>query len=223
MRTKAMISLGAFVLATAASSVAMAQSADTAPTDAAKPQKKVAVEIGLGAGLDIATGGLSLAPNPFLEVGARLRLGPGFLGIAARGGYQRYTASGEGTLACGASVTGACIATNGGKYSWDLVEQAVTVGLPISYRLFPDKRLHPYFGVVPQLFLLKATTTTYGLENSQGDMKFGVQGLLGGMFDVGPGGVFLEAGFQYASLDHRLTGVSNVGAVTVALGYRLAL
>lgn len=221
MRTKTMLGLGALALVMGASSVAFAQTAESA--DGGKPQKKVAVEIGLGAGLDIATGGLSIGPNPFLEVGARIRLGPGFLAIAARGGYQRYTASGKGTLACPAVPTGACIASNGGEYSWDLVEQAATVGLPISYRLFPDKRLHPYFGVMPQLFMLKATTTTYGLENSQGDIKFGFAGVLGGQFDLGPGGLFLEAGFQYAGLDHRLTGVSNLGAVTAALGYRLAL
>jgi opacity protein-like surface antigen len=197
--------------------------ADTAsPTDA-KVHKKVAFEIGAGVGLNIATGGLSLGPNFFLDVGARFHLGPGFLAVAARGGYQRYTASGEETLACGATVTGACIASDGGRYTWDLVEETVTIGLPISYRLFPDKRLHPYFGVIPQIFLLRATTTAYGLENNQGDTKFGFAGLLGAQFDVGPGGVFLDAGFQYAALEHKLTGMSNIGAVTIGLGYRVAL
>jgi hypothetical protein len=88
--------------------------------------------------------------------------------------------------------------------------------------LLPDKRIHPYIGIQPQIFLLRATTTSFGLENSQGDTKFGFAGLLGGQFDIGPGGAFFEAGFQYATLEHKLTGKSNLGAVTFALGYRLA-
>lgn len=95
--------------------------------------------------------------------------------------------------------------------------------MPISYRLLSDKRIHPYIGVQPQVFLLRATTTSFGLENSQGDIKFGFAGLLRGQFDVGPDGVFLEAGFQYVGLDHGLTGKSNLGAVTFGLGYRIAL
>lgn len=139
------------------------------------------------------------------------------------GGYQRYTADGSGSIPCAATTTSACISANGGAYSWNLVEETVTIGLPISYRLLPDKRIHPYIGVQPQLFLLRATTTSFGLENSQGDTKFGFAGLLGGQFDVGPGGAFLEAGFQYVGLEHRLTGKSNLGAVTLGLGYRIAL
>jgi hypothetical protein len=166
---------------------------------------------------------LSVGPNFFLDIGARFRVGPGFLAAALRGGYQRYTASGKGSIPCAATQTTACISANGGAYSWDLVEETVTIGLPISYRLLPDKRIHPYIGVQPQVFLQRATTTSFGLENSQGDTKFGFAGLLGGQFDVGPGGIFLEAGFQYVGLEHRLTGKSNLGAVTIGLGYRIAL
>ena len=184
----------------------------------------MAFEIGAGVGLDISTGALSVGPNFFVDVGARFHLGPGFLAAALRGGYQRYAATGKGSLPCSGTTT-ACINDKGGAgaYSWDLVEETVTIGLPISYRLLPDKRIHPYVGVQPQVFLLRATTTSFGLENSQGDTKFGFAGLLGGQFDVGPGGVFLEAGFQYVALDHRLTGKSNLGAVTIGLGYRIAL
>jgi hypothetical protein len=183
----------------------------------------ISPEFGAGVGLDIATGGLSPGPNFFVDVGARFRIGPGFLGAAVRAGYQRYTASGQGSIPCTATTTTACIASNNGAYTWDLVEETVTIGVPISFRLFPDKRLHPYVGVLPQIFLLRATGTSFGLENSQGDTKFGFAGLLGGQFDLGPGGIFLEAGFQYAGLEHKLTGPSNLGAVTIGLGYRIAL
>lgn len=182
----------------------------------------MAFEIGIGVGLDISTGALSVGPNPFLDVGGRFHLGPGFLAVAVRGGYQRYTATGQGSIACTPTSTTACIAGDG-TYKWDLVEETVTIGLPISYRLLPEKRLHPYVGVLPQVFLQRATATSFGLENSQGDTKFGFAGLLGAQFDVGPGGAFFEAGFQYAGLEHRLTGKSNLSAVTLGLGYRLAL
>jgi hypothetical protein len=226
-----MVSLGAlgFVLALGgearAQSAPAAAPADTASLDttSGKPLKKVAFEPGVGVGLNIGTGGVSLGPNVFVDVGARFLLGPGFLAVAARVGYQRYAVSGQGSMPCTADTTGPCIDSNGGKYTWDLTEQTVTIGIPISYRLLPQKMFHPYVGVVPQVFLLRATTKSYGLENSQGDVKFGFQGLVGGQLDLGPGGLFLDLGFQYAGLDQKLTGKSNLGAVTAALGYRVAL
>ena len=97
------------------------------------------------------------------------------------------------------------------------------IGLPIGIRIFPDKQFHSYINAQPVVFLQRATATSFGLENRQADTQFGFVGILAGEYDIGPGSVFLEASFQAAALEHRLTGKSNLGAVTLGLGYRLAL
>lgn len=57
-----------------------------------------------------------------------------------------------------------------------------------------------YAGVLPEVFLLGTKTTSCGLSNTQGDVRFGVAVLLGGQHRVGPGSLFLDLAFRYAGL-----------------------
>jgi hypothetical protein len=126
-------------------------------------------------------------------------------------------------------VGAACIQPDGGAYSFHLDEQALLIGVPITYRFFaPDQAFTPYAGVLPEVFLLGTKTTSFGLSNTQGDVRFGVAVLLGGQYRVGPGSLFLDLAFQYAGLGAKdptsglsLTGASNLGAFTAAVGYRM--
>ena len=52
--------------------------------------------------------------------------------------------------------------------------------------------------------------------------RFGVQGLLGAQLRLGPGALFVEAGYRYAALQHRATGDAQLSTVTLALGFRVS-
>ena len=89
------------------------------------------------------------------------------------------------------------------------------------YRLFnDDKKVAPFVTVGPGLYLLKSKARSYGLSNTQFSAKFGIYGALGALIRLGPGDLFVEAGYQWSGLDHIITGDSNVGALRLVLVYR---
>jgi hypothetical protein len=213
---------GSRIAAAESASASAELSADSAGSSSERTDKAIAPEFGGGGGVDIPTGGLGLGPAFFIEGGARFRLGPGSLVAALRIGFQTFSTSVEGSSPCPSPE--ACVAADNGRYAYDLNEQALLFGLPVSYRFLPpDAFFNPYIGVAPTLFLLKATSTAFELENTETGTQFGVAALLGGQVRLGPGALFLEVGFQYAGLSHRITGESNLGAITTALGYRVML
>ncbi len=192
--------------------------------------KTVAVEFGPVLGLNGATNRLGLGPNVGLEVGVRIHAGPGFFGVHIRGAYERYSANGTGTLPCTRTpANGApqspCIETGGANsssYTWALLEETVTLGLPLSYRLLDHSRFHPYIHVQPQLVLQRAQSTSFSLTTTETAMRFGLLGALGAQFDVGPGGIWLEAGYRWVPVNHITTGNATIGVIAVAIGYRFA-
>lgn len=187
-------------------------------------QRSVAAEIGLGVGLGIAHAGLGVGPELMLEAGARFKLSYGSLAVHLRGGYQRYTGAGDGEMPCEEDTEGPCVASDEGAYSWSLVEHAGRLSLPLTYRILPEeRRITPYVTVAPGLYMLRSIASSYGLENKQFSAKFGIAAALGGQVRLGPGGLFLEAGYQWSKLDHRITGDSSVGAVRIVIGYRVQL
>lgn len=213
----------------ASESVAAPAAATTASVEAeatAVP-KAFAIEVGpvLGLNVNVNHSRLGLGPNLGLEAGVRVLVGPGFLSVAVRGHYERYRRDDTGTLPCMPAMgapDSPCIATNGGRYEYSLVEQTVTLGLPIAYRLLPSGRIHPYVQVQPQVVLERADVTTFQLTNVETATRVGVLGALGGQLDVGPGGVWLEAGYRWVGLPHRSTGDASIGVLAFTLGYRFA-
>ena len=186
-------------------------------------QRKIAGQAGVGVGLGWAHGGLGLTPELLAEIGMRVRLGKGALGVHLRGGWQRYSTSGSGSLPCADDTVGPCISSEDGNYDWTLVEHAGRVELPLTYRIFnEDRRVTPYLTVAPGLYMLSSRATTYDLTNTQFSAKFGIYGAAGAQLVLGPGGLFAEAGYQWSGLDHRITGNADVGAIRFAVGYRFA-
>ncbi len=229
-RVIASISISVALLSVASNAVAQGHDpltgAASSTVAATQEPRFFSFEVGVVAGLNINTSALGLGPNLGLEFGPRLRLGPGFLAFAIRGTYERYSMDGTGQLACSPAMgppTSPCIESNMGQYTFSIVEQTVTWGLPISYRLLRDARVHPYFQVQPQLVLQRADTTNYDLVNTETATRFGVLGAVGVQVDLGPGGIWLEAGYRYVALQHRATGQdATLGVIAIALGYRFA-
>jgi hypothetical protein len=112
----------------------------------------------------------------------------------------------------------------GGAYDYDLAVTELKLSLDVIYRLFPaDRSFVPYLGVGPVLHLLKTTesTTLAPGDNTEQGTAVGVEGLLGADLRLGPGMLLGELRYVYSKLDHLWTGDSNVGNVTISIGYRL--
>ena len=197
-----------------------------ASTDVAR----FAVEFGPVLGLDISTNALGLAPDVGLEVGGRLALGPGAFAFAVRGTWQRYNMAQSATAPCTRAMTdGApsspCVSMPAtGAYDYTLSEDVVRINLALSYRFLPLERpFNVYLGVAPGVALQRAETTAWNLLTTETATSWGVGGFVGAMYRLGPGALWLEAGYAFAPVNHKVTGDASVSTVTAALGYRVAL
>lgn len=190
---------------------------------------RFAVEFGPVFGLDISTNALGLGPDLGLEVGGRLALGPGAFAFALRGTWHRYSMAQSATMPCARTGDGApaspCVSMPAtGGYDYTLTEDVVRVSLPLTYRFMaPERPFSVYVGVAPQLTLQRAETMAFNLLTTETATGFGVAGLLGAHYRLGPGAIWLEAGYAWAPVKHRVTGDASISTVTVALGYRVSL
>lgn len=114
-----------------------------------------------------------------------------------------------------------------GPMSYELTEQEAIVTLGGLYRLpLPTPLFRPYVALGGRMYLLKTTvsgsagTQAFG-ENQETATKVGFFGALGGELHFGPGAVLLEVQTGYASVNGFVLRDTNVGALNVALGYRL--
>ena len=121
------------------------------------------------------------------------------------------------------------IDTNGGNYTWQLTQQEVLLGLTVFFRLngIMGGRLVPFAGVGPRMWLLK--THVQGAasgdapipESTEQSTKVGLSVPVGAEFQVGPGRIFGEFQLLWAPIDHKITGDSSVGSLTLGAGYRM--
>jgi hypothetical protein len=201
-------------------SAASAQPAPSATVTEAAPAKDrgeilVAVKVG---GL-VARGFSDLTGSYLVDVefGYALPVLKHRLAITLEGAFTAPEASG--------TQTDPRIDGNGGVYNWKLQQQEVILGLSLVYR-HPIGRWIPYVGVGPRLFLLQSKVsgtvgaTPISTSNEQ-STKVGAGIPIGVGFHLGPGHLFLEIALNIAPIDHRVTGDSNTGSLSFALGYRL--
>ena len=216
--------------------------APTPPTDAlpvaapATPTaRSFALEFGPVLGLDVSTNALGLGPDLGLELGGRLAVGRGVFAFALRGAWQHYGMTQSATTACAPTGSGGsnanpapsapCVSTpTSGAYDYTLGEDLVRLSLLLSYRFLPaTSAFNAYVGVAPQLALQRAETTAFNLLTTETATRFGVGGLAGAQYRLGPGSIWFEAGYAWVPVAHRVTGDSSVSTVTLALGYRVSL
>ncbi|MDO9017351.1 MAG: hypothetical protein Q7V43_10605 [Myxococcales bacterium] len=197
--------------------------------------RRFALEFGPVLGLDLSTHALGIGPDLGVEVGGRVAVGSGVFAFALRGTWQRYTMERSAAAPCSPNGSGAsnaaaapeapCVSSPpGGAYDYSLSEDVVRVSLPLSYRfLRASSAFNAYVGVAPQLVLQRAETTAWNLLTTETATRFGVGGFLGAQYRLGPGSLWLEAGYAWSPVKHRVTGDSSISTVTLAIGYRITI
>lgn len=111
----------------------------------------------------------------------------------------------------------------GGDYDYDIDVLELKFALDAIFRFFDEThRFVPFAGLGPAMQYLrsKQTTSLDKGENTEHNVEFGFEVLGGVDFKLGPGYVVGDVRFVYTDLDHKLTGDTNAGNVTIAVGYR---
>ena len=116
--------------------------------------------------------------------------------------------------------------TDSGGADFEISQDELTLGLGILARLFPlGDFVNPYLSVGPQVVFLRTTVNgdadgdALG-ENVETGTEYGIHGALGVELVLGPGSGFFQLGATWSDLTAQITGDSNTGNLSPALGYR---
>lgn len=115
------------------------------------------------------------------------------------------------------------------KWSYEVWQKQLVFQPSFAYRFTKVvAELTPYVGIGPRIYFLetvtegKASGEAFGTSYERSTrLGFGVP--LGVEWALGPGGVLAELLLQWAPLDHRITGDTNLGSGTLLVGYRALL
>lgn len=111
----------------------------------------------------------------------------------------------------------------GGDYTYDIKVLELKWALDVIFRFFDDTHtIIPFAGVGFALQYLKTTQETSfdSAENTEHNAEPGFEILGGADFKLGPGYIFGDVRFVFTKLDHKFTGDTNAGNVTICAGYR---
>ncbi len=112
-----------------------------------------------------------------------------------------------------------------GKYDWEIDQRELVFQPTFLYR-FTGGRLVPFVGLGARIYLLQTLSrgTANGekiLQTEEQSMKFGAGLPFGAEYGLGPGAVMAEGLVEWAPLNHRITGKSNLLAASLQIGYRM--
>lgn len=115
----------------------------------------------------------------------------------------------------------------GGSYSYNVTQQQLVLGLSVSAKI-PLGRFVPYVGIGPRLFLVRTASRGQAGPSSipetvETSTEAGVGAPIGLDILLGPGRLFAEGQLLWAGTQQRSTGPAALGAIALALGYRLVL
>jgi hypothetical protein len=162
--------------------------------------------VSLATGLVHNTGDL-VSPRFTLEAGVSYALPIGVVGVrltAGVGWSGQDVPVGDGLSPAAASLV------------------MVPVGLLLSYRL-PTGRLSPYAAAGPVALLARTTSEgEHTGERRSSHATIGLMALLGARLELGPGGMFVQAGYQHGRFDEPELELL-AGGLVVEAGYRLVL
>jgi hypothetical protein len=172
--------------------------------------------LGLGAGVYIPTS--SLGPSFLVGIDGAFqlpvlarKLGIGF-GLA----YSQPTTSG--------GISDGRLATATGRADYDSLMRELVLDVLLSYRILPwSSRWSPQIGIGPAFYFLAHKVTSLGLEQTETSTQVGFKLSAGADFRIGPGAIVGELRFPFAMVGQRTTGDSNVGAVSIVVGYRFRI
>lgn len=197
--------------------------APAATVIAAKPKRdrgEVMLAVKAGVFLPQAFSKLETSYLVELEVGYALPVLKHRLAIAIEGAFTDPQLDG--------TTTDPRLDAAGGSYNWHLEQRELILGLTLYYR-HPIGRWIPYVGVGPRLFLLESLVSGQagqmmpaGINTStEESTKVGAGIPIGFGVTLGPGHLFAELALDIAPIDHRTTGDTNTGALSLSAGYRL--
>jgi hypothetical protein len=210
---------GIFTLAFASLLAAPASAEEPAPASTPPPQKDTGgLLFGAKVGALVSTGGLDPNARGDVELGYVFPWMDRSFAALVDVGYSAPKASGSQ----------ADPRVDGARYDWHLTQQILTVMPTALYRYTKLGRLVPYGGLGFRVYMLQSNVTgTVGgaaipeTRETSTSVGFGLP--VGAELRLGPGSAIGELLFEYGSLDHKQTGSTNAGAVSLALGYRVVL
>jgi opacity protein-like surface antigen len=191
--------------------LALLLAAPAARADEAKPPTLL---LGLGAGAYIPTSRLGPSFLVGIDAAVQLPLLERKLGIGAGLGYSQPTTSGtiEDSRVPGASA----------DYSSTMRELLLDVRL--SFRILSwQRRWSPHVGIGPSFYFLSHKVTSLALTQSETSTQVGFLFVAGADLALGPGAVVGEIRIPFATVGQRTTGESNVGAISILVGYRFRI
>ncbi len=174
-------------------------------------------KVGAGFGQPFGPFGSSLVPE--LEVGYVLPMLDGglvpFLAVTYAAPRARAEAEADERL------------PGDGVMSYDIVKEQLVLTLGARYFLPLDlEPVAPYLAAGPRLYLMRARVRAeaggeYFGYNEESETRAGLHLAAGGEMALGPGSALLEIGLGYAKIDGYVLRDTNVGALTMAVGYRM--
>lgn len=171
------------------------------PADEKPAVKRVAFELGVNPLAHIDTVRQVFGIGAGLELGARIRLPYGGLGIAVRPQYEYFSAA-------------------------PATSHVIAVGVPITYRIRKDLEADvvPYLGVLPQVLYDFSYLSRDGIRITDGEWRlgFGIGGLVGTEFHLKRGAVFAEGGYRHVLIRTAPDDHPSLNGVFVNIGYRVA-
>lgn len=190
-----------------------------APATAPAGKKPMAILLGASAGALVPFNKLTASAAGTLEGGLLMRWGGHELGGTVGVSYNQPLASGEV----------ADPRMPGGAFRWNVQQRALVVTPALFYRMTSLGSLVPYGALGPRFsFLEQGGSGTAGAAalgtTTEALSRVGAAARVGAELLVGPGGVTLDALFEWAPLGSVTAGTgTSLSGVTAQLGYRLVL
>lgn len=175
--------------------------------------------VGVDAGVAIPYTELETTFHVEIEAGYRFALDQR-LGAGLTFGYSRPTTEGKVTytadIDAGATRTPATVG-----YETTLDELVLSVD--VFFRLFDDDTWWtPWISLGPAFFFLRHEVSAFGQTNTETGTLYGLLGVVGADFQLGPGAITARVRLPWAPVDNKTLGdeTKGVGAVTIQVGYR---
>jgi len=170
--------------------------------------------LGLGAGVFIPTSTLGTNFLVGIDAAYQLPVLSGKLGIAAGLSYSQPTTEGV--------VTDARVPN--GQVGYSSTMRELLLDLQLTYRVFSwDSVWSPHAGIGPAFYFLSHKVSSFVDEQSETSTQYGFLLTLGADYRLWHGALVGEVRIPFATVGQRTTGDSNVGAVSILVGYRFRL
>jgi hypothetical protein len=117
----------------------------------------------------------------------------------------------------------------GGAYDWEILQKELVLSPTFLYRAtWLSDSITPYAGLGLRVYLLESIVKGGAggqgfAETKEQSTKWGFGLPLGAELALGPGALTGELLLQWGPFDHTLTGDTNLGGMSLLLGYRLLL